>query len=76
MNTNLGIDHTGEWTPVQYTIDAGWDYTCIEATAELGVSSADAAGLSLQQQTELLEYCRQRVAIDRRHRSCKSVDPD
>lgn len=56
--TQLGIDHTGVWTARQYTIDAGWDWSCIEATARLGVAEADAEGLSDAQQASLLDYCR------------------
>lgn len=55
------LDHTGQWTPAQYAIDAGWDYSCIEATAAKGVSSADAEGLSAEQQSDLLAFCRSRV---------------
>lgn len=58
----IGIDHTGEWTPGQYAIDAGWDFTCIEATARLGVSEADAAGLTEHQVAELLDFCKNRVS--------------
>ena len=57
----LGIDHTGTWTPSQYAIDAGWDYTCVEATAKKGVSEEDADGLTDQQQSDLLAFCRTRV---------------
>ena len=59
----LGIDHTGTWTPAQYAIDAGWDYTCIEATAEKGVSSADAEGLTEEQQAALLDFCRELASM-------------
>ena len=62
MNNEIGIDHTGTWTPAQYAIDAGWDFTCIQATAEKGVSPADAEGLSESQQAALLEFCITRVA--------------
>lgn len=58
----LGFDHTGEWTPRQYAIDAGWDYSCIEATADKGVSEADAEGLDEIQQAALLDYCQSTVA--------------
>lgn len=62
MNTEtLGIDHTGTWTPAQYAIDAGWDFSCIEATAIKGVSKADAEGLTEKQQSDLLEFCQSRV---------------
>jgi len=62
MNKQIGIDCTGTWTPAQYAIDAGWDFTCLEATAEKGVAEADANFLTEAQQAALLEYCRERVA--------------
>lgn len=62
MNNQIGQDSTGQWTPAQYAIDAGWDYTCIEATAAKGVSEADAEGLTAEQQSALLDFCRGRVA--------------
>ena len=62
MNNELGIDSNGTWTAEQYAIDAGWDFTCIEATAEKGVSEADAEGLSEAQQAKLLAYCKAQVA--------------
>ena len=62
MNDKIGIDSTGEWTPSQFAIDAGWDYSCVEATAAKGVSSADAEGLTDDQQSALLDFCRGRVA--------------
>lgn len=61
-NNQIGIDHTGTWTAAQYAIDAGWDFTCIEATAEKGISDADAEGLTAEQQTALLEFCREKVS--------------
>lgn len=51
-----------EWTPKQYTIDSGWDFSCIESTAERGVSEADVEVLTKEQQIALLDYCRARVA--------------
>ena len=62
MNNVIGQDSTGTWTPAAYAIDAGWDYTCIEATAAKGVSEEDADGLTDAQQSELLDFCRSRVA--------------
>jgi hypothetical protein len=62
MNNQVGQDSTGQWTPAQYAIDAGWDYTCIEATAARGVSEEDADGLTAEQQAALLDFCRGRVA--------------
>ena len=62
MNDKIGIDSTGTWTPSQYAIDAGWDYSCVEDTAAKGVSSADAEGLTDGQQSALLDFCRGRVA--------------
>ena len=62
MNDKIGIDSTGTWNPAQYAIDAGWDYSCIEATATKGVSEADADGLTDAQQSALLDFCRSRVA--------------
>ena len=62
MNDKIGIDSTGTWTPAQYAIDAGWDYSCVEATAEKGVSTEDAEGLSDDQHSALLDFCRGRVA--------------
>ena len=62
MNDKIGIDSTGTWAPAQYAIDAGWDYSCVEATAAKGVSSADAEGLTDDQQSALLDFCRGRVA--------------
>lgn len=61
MNNQIGIDHTGIWTPSQYAIDAGWDPTCVEATAANGVSLEDAEGLTTDQQAALLEFCKSRV---------------
>lgn len=49
MNNKIGVDHMGEWTAAQYAIDAGWDFTCIEAVASMGVSSADAESLTARQ---------------------------
>jgi hypothetical protein len=66
MNDQIGIDSTGTWTPAQYAIDAGWDYTCIEATAKHGVSDVDADGLTDGQQAELLAFCRARMATERK----------
>lgn len=57
----LGIDCTGEWTPNQYAIDSGWDWTCIQATAERGVSSTDAETLTEDQAARLLAWCKHRV---------------
>ena len=62
MNNEIGIDSTGTWTPAQYAIDAGWDYTCVEATAAKGISEADAEGLTAEQQMTLWDFCRSRVA--------------
>ena len=62
MNNVIGQDSTGTWTPTQYAIDAGWDYSCVEATAAKGVSEEDADGLTDAQQSELLDFCRSRVA--------------
>lgn len=62
MNNQVGQDSTGQWTPAQYAIDAGWDYTCIEATATKGVSEPDAEGLTTEQQAALLDFCEARVA--------------
>lgn len=59
---NSGINHTGNWDSHQFAIDMGWDHHCIEATARLGVSEADAAGLTPWQQDELLAWCREQVA--------------
>ena len=56
--STIGIDITGQWTPHQFALDMGWDATCIQATARLGVSEADAAGLTPEQQDELLAWCR------------------
>lgn len=62
MKTNpLGIDSNGQWTPAQFTIDAGWDHTCIAATARFGVSESDADGLTDEQQSALLEFCKSRM---------------
>ena len=58
----IGIDHTtGQWTPAQYAIDAGWSFECVEATAERGVSDEDSDGLTAAQQLALLEFCRERM---------------
>ena len=65
MNNVIGIDSTGTWTSAQYAIDAGWDYSCIEATAAKGVSEEDAEGLTAEQQSALLDYCAERVAAGR-----------
>ena len=62
MNDKIGIDSTETWTPAQYAIDAGWDYSCVEATAAKGVSSADAEGLTDDQQSALMDFCQGRVA--------------
>jgi hypothetical protein len=62
MNNVIGIDSTGTWTPKQYAIDAGWDYSCVEATTANGVSEADAEGLTDAQQSAILDFCRGRVA--------------
>jgi hypothetical protein len=62
MNDKIGIDSTGTWNPAQYAIDAGWDYSCVAATAAKGVSEADADGLTPEQQSALLDFCRERVA--------------
>lgn len=62
MNNQVGQDSTGQWNAAQHAIDSGWDYTCIVATAEKGVSETDAEGLSESQQSELLAYCGRRVA--------------
>ena len=62
MNNEIGKDSTGTWAPAQYAIDAGWDYTCVEATAAKGISEADAEGLTAEQQMALWDFCRSRVA--------------
>lgn len=62
MNNQIGIDSTGTWNPAQYAIDAGWDRSCIEATAAKGVSEADADGLTEARQRALLAYCQEVVA--------------
>lgn len=59
--TQIGIDHTGTWTPSQYAIDAGWSYECVEATARLGIADEDAEGLAEQQKSALLDWCKGRV---------------
>ena len=63
MNNQVGQDSTGQWTPAQYAIDAGWDYTCIVATADKGVSEADAEGLTIEQCAALLDFCRAYAAL-------------
>lgn len=55
MKTNTEFD------PHQYAIDMGWDFTQIAATADLGVSSADAEGLTESQQENLRAWCKQQV---------------
>ena len=64
--TQIGIDCTGEWTPNQYAIDAGWTYECVENTARLGVADADAEGLTEDQQAWLLSWCKERVEAAKR----------
>lgn len=44
-----------------YVLAAGWDFTCIEDTARLGVSVTDAEGLTGAEQDALYAYCRSRV---------------
>ena len=61
--STIGIDSTGNWTPHQFAIDMGWDANAIEATARLGVSEADADGLTPEQQDELLAWCRKQASI-------------
>lgn len=63
-NSSIGIDSAGTWTASQYAIDAGWDYSCVEATARLGVSEADSEGLTESQQADLLAFCKARVSGD------------
>lgn len=46
----------------QYITECGWPMEAIDATARLGVSDADASELTPEQQAELLEFCRRRVA--------------
>lgn len=58
----IGIDHTGTWTPAQYAIDAGWTRECVEATARLGVADEDAEGLTAEQKAALLDWCKGRMA--------------
>jgi hypothetical protein len=58
----IGTDHTGNWTPNQYAIDAGWTRECIESTAKLGVASEDAEGLTPEQQAALLDWCKSTVS--------------
>ena len=64
-NTTAGYDSAGQWTPAQYAIDAGWDYTQIEATAEHGVADADRDALSANQADALLAYCKRRIVAER-----------
>jgi hypothetical protein len=42
----------------QYTIDAGWDYGCIEDTAAKGVSEYDRKALGDKGAELLLAYCK------------------
>lgn len=63
-NQSIGINHTGIWTAAQYAIDAGWDASCVEATARLGVSEADGEGLTPDQIGELLSYCQTHAWAD------------
>lgn len=58
-----GTDHTGEWTPQQYVLDAGWDFYCIIDTAVKGISEVDAEILTDEQQTELMEYCKGKAGV-------------
>jgi hypothetical protein len=51
-----------QFDPHGYAIASGWDATCVADTARLGVSEADAEGLSAEQQAALLAWCREQVA--------------
>lgn len=57
-----GIDSAGTWTPHQFALDMGWDATCVEATARLGVSETDASGLTVAQQETLVAWCKAQAA--------------
>ena len=46
----------------QFIIESGWDYGCVEDTAEWGVSDFDACLMSFADGRKLLAYCRARVA--------------
>lgn len=61
IENEMKTNNENTWSPAQYAIDSGWDFSCIEATAAKGVSDADADGLSDEQQAALLEYCQCKV---------------
>ena len=58
-----------EFSPSQYAIDSGWDFSHIEATARLGVSDTDrdnlrayyGPGRGERAAEALVAYCRERV---------------
>lgn len=51
-------------TPHEFALANGWDWTCIVATAEFGVSDVDVEALAETDVSEeqLLTWCRQQVA--------------
>jgi hypothetical protein len=51
-------------TPHNYALARGWDFTCIEDTARLGVSDADRDGLADAGITpyEMIEWCKKQVS--------------
>jgi hypothetical protein len=56
----LGVDCIGKWSPQQYALDAGWNFSCVMDTAEKGVRGEDAARLTPEQQTMLVLFCQDR----------------
>jgi hypothetical protein len=49
----------------QFIIDSGWDFGCVESTAERGISDFDASLMSAKDAAKLVAYCRARVAVPR-----------
>jgi hypothetical protein len=60
---SLGIDCIGKWSPQQYALDAGWNFSCVLDTAEKGVRGEDADRLTPEQQTMLVLFCQDRRSI-------------
>jgi len=54
---------TQNFDPHEFALARGWDFNCIEASAN-GLSEADAEILTEEQQAQLLAWCQKQVAED------------
>ena len=55
---------TTAFDPHQYALDHGWDFSCVEATARLGIAEEDEIELEETPGAarELLRWCREKVS--------------